>query len=469
MFKGIGADGAVAIKRLHINAGNAAHREMAIGAFIADRVLQHVVPILDYGQDANSDRYYLVMPICEHSLQEVINKTGNLLWPEAQKAALDILRGLKEVGDITHRDLKPGNVLWYQGRWCVADFGIAKFVEDSTSLETLRSALTPSYGAPEQWSGSRPTGATDIYALGCVMHTLLTGHPPFTGDLDTVRDAHLHSAPPVIQGLSPKLNGFLGLMLRKSPESRPDIDRCIGVLSEPANESGSKALSALEAAGLHVARQQADEEAKRQRIQTITAARDLLSKEAIGSLKLLRGRLFDHIKQAAPPAEIDNESIALGAGLLYVTNFHAHSYAGDPETTWDKTSWDVAAFAFGGLRCTIEKVSYSDPNLYTFSATFVFARVPNDPTYRWREVSFYQQWGNNFNSSPVSLSPASPDFYSALSTSIMGNFDVAHGPHCIDGEFEDEFVERWTGLFAKAAQGKLRPPDRLPLPDGFFS
>ncbi|MDM3788590.1 protein kinase, partial [Proteus mirabilis] len=78
-----------------------------------------------------------------------------------------------EVGDIVHRDLKPGNILRHEERWKIADFGIAKFVEDSTSLETLREALTPSYAAPEQWLGQRPTSATDIYALGCIIHALV--------------------------------------------------------------------------------------------------------------------------------------------------------------------------------------------------------------------------------------------------------------------------------------------------------
>jgi len=59
----------------------------------------------------------------------------------------------------------------HESVWKIADFGIAKFVEDSTSLETLRNSLTPAYAAPEQWQLQRPTSATDIYSVG-VLRTL---------------------------------------------------------------------------------------------------------------------------------------------------------------------------------------------------------------------------------------------------------------------------------------------------------
>jgi hypothetical protein len=60
--------------------------------------------VLDYGQDADTDRYYLVMPICDHSLQDILNKVGVLSWEQTKGAALDIIAGLREVNDIVHRD-----------------------------------------------------------------------------------------------------------------------------------------------------------------------------------------------------------------------------------------------------------------------------------------------------------------------------------------------------------------------------
>ena len=164
VFEGYSSDGAkVAIKRLKITAAVAAFREMEIGSVFQGRDFENVVPILDSGNDAESDRYYLVMPICDGSLEDYLSEAGGLTLKEAVDILMDILSGLKEVDDIVHRDLKPGNILKHDGAWKIADFCIAKFVRDATSVETLRSMLTPAYAAPEQWIGDRPTTATDIY------------------------------------------------------------------------------------------------------------------------------------------------------------------------------------------------------------------------------------------------------------------------------------------------------------------
>ena len=78
VFKGIGPDGPVAIKRLNISAATAAHRELSIGKTLALKPLEHVVPVLDYGRDADSDRYFMVMPNCEESLQD--NSRAKVRW-----------------------------------------------------------------------------------------------------------------------------------------------------------------------------------------------------------------------------------------------------------------------------------------------------------------------------------------------------------------------------------------------------
>ena len=61
---------------------------------------------------------------------------------------LEMVQGLSEVGEIVHRNLKPDNILYHEGLWKIADFGIARFVEEATASNTLKDCLSPFYAAP---------------------------------------------------------------------------------------------------------------------------------------------------------------------------------------------------------------------------------------------------------------------------------------------------------------------------------
>lgn len=473
VFLGNGNGQDVAVKRLKISAGAASHREMSIGAALADREHEHVVPVLDFGQDADSDRYYLVMPVCEKSLQDAVNDAGVLGWDDAKRAILGIIQGLLEVGDIVHRDLKPGNVLWHEGRWKIADFGIAKFVEDSTSLETLRSSLTPAYAAPEQWRGERPTKATDIYALGCIIHALIMGRPPFVGNADDIRQAHLHTPPPTLSDVDARFAGLVNTMLRKSQSSRPTLARCEMVISSLANAPVSSARAALAAAGRAVSEEEAAAEAARTAQEAADRERQALETDGLAELSTIIQRLFDEIEQSSESVRREKRSIRLGAAHL----------------TWDEGSrttlgrlrptqgtrnpynhgWDVAANAYLNLRCSIDRVSLNQPSDYVFATTLAFASIPGDETFRWREISFMEVFSQKpMAEQPIALNPLGEDFAVALSN-VMGRHQVACGPWNIDGEDEGAFQERWLKLFAKAASRQLYPPHQLPLPDSFFA
>lgn len=474
VFKGQDLDGSpVAIKRLKLTAGQAAHREMNIGADLIDKKLSNVVPILDSGLDANSDRYYLVMPICAGSLQDRIDDSHVPIEAnEAIQILHEILKGLEEVAHVTHRDLKPSNILNHDGRWKLADFGIAKFVEDSTSLESLRTSLTPAYAAPEQWLLERPTAATDIYALGCIAHALMTGSPPFKGDMDMLRENHLNDTPPPLTSLPPSVKSIVQMMLRKSSDIRPSRKRCLDVVesarSSVATSDGVQKAKLQEAVSL-VANAQALEEAKTLAEQERVSRRNKVFHEATNDLKRIKQRIYrfiyDHGKDVmdAKKFNINGPEISLEKARLKFDTSEGRSggirksdpygYAGC-EGNWGvhkrKSRWDIVAFT------TISIATGG----YTRSANLIFARPNNESEYRWYELSFWSLGTAKNKTEPYALNYV---WEVDETLSAMHIHQPAHKPTVIDGENEDSFINYWIDLFSQAATGNLGPPNQMPI------
>lgn len=467
VFRGAGAEGEVAVKRLKLDAHQAAHRELNISNQLMQRALVNVVPVLDAGQDANSDRYFIVMPICDLDLAEFIQQqSGGLTLIDKQKIIESIVLGLSEVHDITHRDLKPSNILFHDNRWKIADFGIAKFVEDSTSIETLRRSLTPPYAAPEQWSGERPSETTDVYALGCIIHTLLGGNPPFTGDADDLREQHLHTPAPKLSGVNGKIAAFVTQMLRKPQEARPNLARCLAVLGEASWDASEASLSrsALSEAAGKVATKEAQEEARRLQAETRHKKRRELFDFAKQELGEIRGRLFDAIADHYDGVEVNHRGTLIfgDSGLefrrdtefLDDMNVAIHK---DRAQAYESAGWDVIGWSKVSVAC--------DRNMgaraYAWNASLLFGRKNENDSYRWYELAFFNPWKSEM--SPFALDGYEADLYFALSTSITHSVNLAYGPCPIDGENEDEFIDRWIGLVAKAATGDLRSPTSFPI------
>ena len=137
-----------------------------------------------------------------------------------------ILDGLEVLHTkILHRDLKPENVLRQGDVYKLADFGLAKFVDQATRTLTFKGFGTPRYMAPEVWDRRGVTAATDLYAIGVMLFEALTGIPPFAGtDIIQVRDGHLYSPAPRAKSLNADipdfLDGIVKKMLAKDPRDR---------------------------------------------------------------------------------------------------------------------------------------------------------------------------------------------------------------------------------------------------------
>jgi tetratricopeptide (TPR) repeat protein len=136
---------------------------------------------------------------------------------------------------IVHRDLKPANILLEEaadappGSWTpkVADFGLARRVDEPSQTASGAILGTPSYMAPEQaWGKSkvRPVGPTaDVYALGAILYEMLTGRPPFLGSTTVDTLVQVTSSDPVPpRRLNPAVPHDLETICLKCLEKSPD-------------------------------------------------------------------------------------------------------------------------------------------------------------------------------------------------------------------------------------------------------
>jgi serine/threonine-protein kinase len=153
----------------------------------------NVCQIYDFGETPDGVIYLAMEFIEGRSLTDLIDHEGALPAPRAArilKQAADALQAAHDLG-IVHRDLKPDNIMIMQGRdgadvVKVVDFGIAKAVAgDETGQKVTKTGLvvgTPEYMSPEQLSGDKLDGRSDIYSLGLVLYRMLTGVLPFQAD-----------------------------------------------------------------------------------------------------------------------------------------------------------------------------------------------------------------------------------------------------------------------------------------------
>jgi len=463
VYEGLGdACGEVAVKELKIDANQAAHRELRLANEIIDESHEHIIPIYDAGQDAESDRYYIIMAKADYSLQDLLNSCNNNLKTDCLNILCEIILGLKEVSAIVHRDIKPGNILFHDNRWKISDFGIARFVEESTSLRTLKECLSPLYAAPEQWQLEKVSHSTDVYALGCIAYALLTGKPPFCGQTsEELKKQHLHADPPNITDLAPLFQSALSMMLRKVPASRPSLDRLLQIFKKISAENPKdqqQGLAAIAIAGAAAAEQAAKAESERLAKEAVTMQRRELSISAYKILGEILSNLLTEIQSNAPTATIEKRAsqyqIYLGGGK-FIVNF---LNVGDafPVGLFSKTGWDVITSA-------AIRVDQSSPP-YVWSASLWYASLNSGESYRWYETAYFGNafYRNSGTYSPISLErPGDADLAHCRTT--MGPFCVAYEPIPIDDENVESFYNRWANLLAKAFKGSLCYPSHQPF------
>jgi serine/threonine-protein kinase len=196
-----------------------------------------IVDIFSFGQLPEGTHYFVMEYLQGDAFDKIIKKRAPLPVGEAlryMEEVLDALDAAHSAG-IIHRDIKPSNIFLVdtgRGRPYVKllDFGIAKLgaLQGESTPQTRASAIvgTPDYISPEQAKGLPIAPATDVYAIACVLHELLTKKRLFKGEnqLQTMW-MHVEDKPPLASSLNPlvpkALDDVLQWALEKKIENRP--------------------------------------------------------------------------------------------------------------------------------------------------------------------------------------------------------------------------------------------------------
>lgn len=184
----------------------------------------NIVTVYDVGEE--NDLAFIAMDFVEgKSLDRFVAESGLLPLDEVYQIVAEVAEALAYAHqqNIVHRDIKPGNIMYDQnrGQIKVADFGIARIVDDSKT-KTGDMLGSPVYMSPEQLKGAKVTGASDIYSLGVTFYQLLTGALPFNGDsIANLAYQILNKKYVSVRELRPELSAGVVRVVNKSLQKDP--------------------------------------------------------------------------------------------------------------------------------------------------------------------------------------------------------------------------------------------------------
>jgi serine/threonine-protein kinase len=223
----------VAVKLLHEGlASDTTFAQRFRGEARAAARLTHpnIVAVFDTGE-RDGIPFIVMELVAGPSLHTILSRHGPLPITETARIGRAITSALAHAHGrgLIHRDMKPANVLIEDASRepKVADFGIAKGLEDSAGLTRTGGLIgTAAYLSPEQVSGRPATPASDLYAVGCMLYACLVGEPPFGGGQTpqtpvAVAMRHLHDPVPPLRDRRPDVPEDLAAVVHRALSKDP--------------------------------------------------------------------------------------------------------------------------------------------------------------------------------------------------------------------------------------------------------
>ncbi len=197
-----------------------------------------IVQVFDFGYHDDGSAFIVLELLDGESMDQRLLRIGRFSPLDCMRLMRQICTSLQaaHAKGVVHRDLKPENIFIVGDpavtggeRAKILDFGIAKLSTDEPGMMKTRTGMvmgTPVYMSPEQCRGAGEVDhRSDIYSIGCVMMTMLTGSPPFQGEgSGDLIAAHLREPAPYaasrVNGLPPSIDQILQRCLLKAPNAR---------------------------------------------------------------------------------------------------------------------------------------------------------------------------------------------------------------------------------------------------------
>ncbi len=311
----------------------------------------NIITSIEFGQstlDTGLAIYYLVMEYAENGSLKILidslnTKGESISEVEGLSIFKQVLNGLNEIHKTAiHRDLKPENLLFVSNSIKISDFGLAKYVDQSTRTRTYKGGGTYLYMSPECWTFGKITNTTDIYSLGIVMYQLFTGELPYdSSDYKKLEEMHRFSDIPRARAKNPtlshKIDGVIFKMMNKASSDRyQNVEEILAELSRSAPSPAHPSIDSILtiAKKVHDREEHAKSEAQRRYEQEQNRMKSNLLK--INELVSTIREVVDEINESLPEQKL---SVSKGSNTDYTIiwgtkdmlrfSFNTHMYDSD--------------------------------------------------------------------------------------------------------------------------------------------